>query len=388
MVAERIFRKTLRERDLEAAGMGNEEGQQRLLSEIIALYLADLASYRRPRYVKAVTYTLDMIQAELGAHARVRDVTVPRLLLYRRKRLAAGCSNRTCNADTGALRACFNWARDSGYLSVNPIEHLRPLPETEDTQVKHRRALSDQEIVQLLQAAVEDDAERASRFAAERTIASGVLGKAYAAKSRMVPIPQEPLWKFLVVTGLRYGEAATLRWADLDESAGVVTVRAAVAKSKRSRQVPVPSYMIADLRALRQAHAFARGRLPEPGDRVFLSPKHRPLDPHGNPARILLTRLLERGGIPHKDDEGRVIVDIHALRRTAGTRLARHGVEIQMVSTIMGHSDVRLTMKHYIDLRIADTTKAVEGVPEVGAITSKIGNQADASSSRSAAFTR
>jgi integrase len=183
----------------------------------------------------------------------------------------------------------------------------------------------------------------------------------------MVPIPQAPLWKFLVVVGLRYNEAATLRWADLDEAAGVVTVRAEIAKSKKTRHVPAPGYLIDDLRALRQIHAFALGRMPEPGDRVFLSPKHKPLDPHGNPARILLTRLLERAGIPYRDENGRVNVDIHALRRTAGTRLARHGVEIQAVSTIMGHSDVRLTMKHYIDLKINDTKRAVEGVPEVGA---------------------
>ena len=237
--------------------------------------------------------------------------------------------------------------------------------------MKHRRALSDEEIVQLLQAAIEDDAERASRFAAERTIASGVLGKAYAAKSRMVPIPQAPFWKFLIVSGLRYGEAATLRFTDIDEAAGVVTVRAAIAKSKRSRQVPVPAYMIADLQALRQIQSFALGRVPEPGDRVFLSPKHRPLDPHGNPARVLLARLLERAGIPHKDENGGVNVDIHALRRTAGTRLARHGVALAITAAILGHSDVRLTQRHYTDLRIADTKKAVEGVPEVGAPTPK-----------------
>ena len=33
------------------------------------------------------------------------------------------------------------------------------------------------------------------------TIASGVLGRAFAEKERMVPIPQAPPWKFLVVTG-------------------------------------------------------------------------------------------------------------------------------------------------------------------------------------------
>jgi integrase len=306
VVAERISRKILRERDLDAAGMGNEEGQQRPLSEIVALYLTDLGTYRRPRYVKSVTYTLEALMVELGAHARVRDVSVPRMLLYRRKRLAAGVSNRTANADAGTLRACLTWAVASGYLAINPIENPRPLPETEDTQVKRRRALSDDEIGRLLQAAVEDNAERAARFAAERTIASGTLGRAYAERDRMLPIPQAPRWKFLVVTGLRYGEGATLRWSDLDEAAGVVTVRAEVAKSKRSRQVPVPDYLVENLRALRQIQAFALGRVPEPGDRVFLSPKQRPLDPHGNPARAVLTRLLERAGIPHLDAEGRV----------------------------------------------------------------------------------
>jgi integrase len=364
-VAEQAFNKIRRERDLELNGLSQEQGQNRLLSEIIALYLADLATFRRPRYVKAVGYTLDALMAELGPHARVRDASVPRLLLYRRKRLAAGISNRTANADAGTLSTCLRWALASGYIAINPLENLRPLPETEDTQVKKRRALSDDEIGRLLTAAIEDDAERASRFAAERTIASGVLGRKFAERERMVPIPQAPFWKFLVVTGLRYNEAATLRWTDLDETEGIARVRAEVAKSKRSRMVPVPGYMIDDLRALRQVQAFALGRMPEAGDRLFLSPKHRPLDPHGNPARLLLTRLLERAGIPYLDGNGGVNVDIHALRRTAGTRLARHSVPLATVSAIMGHSDVRLTQRYYIDLRIADTKKAVEGVPEI-----------------------
>ena len=364
-VAERAFRKIVRDRDLEIAGLGNEEGQERSLSEVVALYMADLATHRRPRYVEAVGYTLDAILAELGDGARVRDATVPRLLLYRTKRRSAGCSNRTCNADAGALRACLNWARSSGYIATNPIEHLRPLPESEDTQVKRRRALSDEEIGRMLQAAVEADRDRASRFAAERTIASGVLGRAYAAKTRMLPIPQAPLWKTLVLSGLRYGEAATLRWSDLDDAEGVVAIRAEVAKSRRTRLVPIPGYLVEDLRALRQAQAFVLGRMPEPGDLIFLSPKHRPLSPHGNPARVLLGRLLDRAGIRHEDEQGRVTVDIHALRRTAGTRLARHSVPLSTVSTIMGHSDVRLTQRYYIDLRIADTKKAVDAVPEI-----------------------
>jgi integrase len=137
-------------------------------------------------------------------------------------------------------------------------------------------------------------------------------------------------------------------------------------KSKRTRHVPVPAYLAEDLRALRQIQSFALRRVPEAGDRVFLSPKHRPLDSHGNPARVLLRRVLERAGIPYRDDRGRVDVDIHALRRTAGTRLLRHSVPLATVAKILGHTDVRLTVKHYEDLRIADTKRAVAGVPEVG----------------------
>ena len=153
----------------------------------------------------------------------------------------------------------------------------------------------------------------------------------------------------------------------------IVTVRAEVAKSRRTRQVPLPGYLVEDLRALRQAQAFVLGRVPEPGDLMFLSPKHRPLCPHGNPARVLLGRLLDRAGILHEDEQGRVSVDIHALRRTAGTRLARHSVPLATVSAIMGHSDVRLTQRFYVDLRIADTKKAIEAVPEIG-IASRSGD--------------
>ena len=51
------------------------------------------------------------------------------------------------------------------------------------------------------------------------------------------------------------------------------------------------------------------------------------------------------------------------------SQLARHSVPLATVSAIMGHSDVRLTQKFYIDLRINDTKKAVEGVPEIAAAT-------------------
>src|SRR5688572_23851300 len=68
-IAEQAFIKIMRERDLGVNGLSHEQGQQRLLSEVVALYSSDLATFRRPKYVKSVGYTLDAIMQELGKHA-------------------------------------------------------------------------------------------------------------------------------------------------------------------------------------------------------------------------------------------------------------------------------------------------------------------------------
>ena len=47
------------------------------------------------------------------------------------------------------------------------------------------------------------DDERAERFAATKTIASGIRGQNYADKPRMCPIRQPPMFKALVRCGLR-----------------------------------------------------------------------------------------------------------------------------------------------------------------------------------------
>lgn len=65
-----------------------------------------------------------------------------------------------------------------------------------------------------------------------------------------------------------------------------------------------------------------------------------------------------------EDNEGRVI-DLHALRTTLGTQLARAGVTPQVAQRVMRHSDYRTTLKHYTVLGLTDTAKAVARLPGV-----------------------
>src|SRR5207253_1208900 len=62
------------------------------------------------------------------------------------------------------------------------------------------------------------------------------------------------------------------------------------------------------------------------------------------------------------DADGRQI-DMHALKTTLGTRLARAGVAPQVAKMVLQHSDMRTTLNHYTDLRLSDATIAVLSLP-------------------------
>ncbi|MCA9320071.1 MAG: site-specific integrase [Planctomycetes bacterium] len=219
----------------------------------------------------------------------------------------------------------------------------RPLRTHEANAVKRRRALTDAEIARFLTAAHEIDREKAA--AATKPL-----------------VPQLPMWKTLVATGLRWGELCALTWADLD-AAGYLTVRPTTAKSKRGRVVPVSDQLLREIVALRRLQFRCTGHLPGAADRIFLTQRGQPWRRDANPRSLKALRaVLSRAGIDEVDALGRC-VDVHALRGTAATKMLRRGVPVAHVSKILGHADVRMTMRHYEDLSGEDLRAAVIGSP-------------------------
>ena len=66
-----------------------------------------------------------------------------------------------------------------------------------------------------------------------------------------------------------------------------------------------------------------------------------------------------------EDAEGRVI-DLHAMRTTLGTMLARQGAKPQVAREIMRHSDYKTTLAHYTILGLSDTAGAINELPAIG----------------------
>ena len=75
--------------------------------------------------------------------------------------------------------------------------------------------------------------------------------------------------------------------------------------------------------------------------------------------------LRPKTRIVTEDAEGRVI-DLHAMRTTLGTMLARQEAKPQVAREIMRHSDYQTTLTHYTMLGLSDTAGAINEIPDIG----------------------
>jgi integrase len=357
-VAERMRAQLISQRDLERAGLGTIEGQSMPLAELRDSYLADLEARVGAMQYRNVRDALSRVLGAVRAQ-RVRDLRVIDVMRHRNDRLRAGVSNRTANADAAAMRALLNWGVAVQLIAENPLRGLKPLPMGEKNLRRVRRALSDDEIAKFLAAADEDDAECAARKSAERTIEHHTRGRAYAKRHRTPRVPQRILWQALIETGARWGELTRATWADLDVERRGLTLRAETTKSGRTRVVPLREALVAELLALRVVHRRVRRKVVQADDRVMLTPDGADHDRATTGMRRLFRRVLDRAGIDRVDAHGRAI-DIHALRHTAASRMARHGVPLVVAQKVLGHASPDMTARVYTHLEVDDLREAVE----------------------------
>jgi integrase len=340
-VAERRRADLIRKRDLELAGLGGEEGMCMALRELADLHLADLATRVSPHHLRNVRCILDQALAAITA-VRVRDLRPYDLLVYRRGLVEEGLSHRWANLAIDRIRAMLSWGERAGLIAKSPIGEMDRLPEGAKHERRRRRAMSDAEIEQFLAAAVEDDQRCAAMFPTPR-------------------VPQAPLWRAFLETGARYRELTTACWSDLDLERRILVLRPEATKSGRTRAIPIGDTLVEELRGLAFAHHRVLGRPAEPKDPVFLTPDGCQWPWHSANLRRIFERLLAAAGIADKDEQGRQL-DVHALRHTFASRLARNGVGIAHAQRLLGHADPKLTMRAYTHLGVEELREAVEAI--------------------------
>ena len=336
-------------------------------------YLADLAVRnvrgRRvsPKHVKHVRDGLTRVISECGFKT-LRDIDRRAVHRWMDKKATSPrnpddpdsepLSARTINMHRSAIVAFCNWRVAEGRLTANP---LTCLPKAEEAEpARKRRPLTEDEIARLLTAAQERPLQDALTIRRGKNKGKPLAKVSDQERQRLQRVGQERalVYKFMMLTGLRRGEVASLTVGALclNEAAPYVRVEGKHAKSGRAATLPLRGDLADDLRKHITRSAKAD-------------------DGHGSPDaplfdidwRNLLRTFnldLAAAGIPKRDAQGRT-VDVHCLRHTFATLLARNGVSPSIAQKLMRHSDIRLTMNTYTHLDLADTAGAVASLPAI-----------------------
>jgi integrase len=167
--------------------------------------------------------------------------------------------------------------------------------------------------------------------------------------------PLAALWMLMLTTGLRQGELRALRWRDVDLDAGRLAVTANAVKvtkrvrvllgltssepfrgepkTARSRRVvEMPALAVAALRRHREHTSVINLN-----GLIFTRPDGRTIAVQSVYAQW--HRLLRRAGVP--------IVRPHDARHTTATLLLGQGVHPKLVSEMLGHASVAITLDLY-----------------------------------------
>ena len=182
----------------------------------------------------------------------------------------------------------------------------------------------------------------------------------------------EALYVLAVTTGMRQGELLGLRWKDIDLELGMIHLQASLQRTKdgfefvqpkthRSRRQVMLTTVARDSlkrhRISQTAERLVKGEVWENSDDlVFTNLVGRPLD-----GTFLLRKcfrpLLKRAGLP--------TIRFHDLRHTAATLLLGQGVHPKIVSEMLGHSTINITLDLYSHVTPTMQKEAVQALDAI-----------------------
>lgn len=161
------------------------------------------------------------------------------------------------------------------------------------------------------------------------------------------------LYHLALSTGMRQGELLGLKWSDLDWNSATLRIRRQLQcivgkglvfgdlKTHSSlRTIKLGNYVLNELREqkLRQKTEIEwAGRQWKDNDLIFPTSIGTPV----NSSNLVkdFKKILTRSGLPN--------IRFHDLRHTAATLMISHGVPVHVVSKILGHSNVSVTLNIY-----------------------------------------
>jgi integrase len=261
---------------------------------------------------------------------------------WRSERLKAGRKPATVNRDLITLKAVLSKAIEWEVLELHPLAKLKPLKTDKHSKVRY---LTSEEEGGLRDALI----ARSARMRCEREQANQ-----WRKERRYDLYPDltqlhyadylEPMVLLAMNTGMRRGELFGLLWCDINFSARVLTVNDSVAKSGKTRHIPLSKEAWEVLHKWQQQ--CGENRLVFPGK---------------NGERFIHIKKSWGGVL---DDAEIIDFRFHDLRHHFASKLVMAGVDLNTVRELLGHADIQITLR-YAHLAPEHKARAVEKLIKV-----------------------
>jgi integrase len=257
---------------------------------------------------------------------------------WRTKRLKDVSAN-TVNRNVDLLKAMLSKAAAWKLVPTNPIASVKRLRVDRAGVIRFLSADEERRLLAALSA--RDDQHRRARE----------QSNVWRRERAYQPWPElghyvdhlHPFILTLLHTGMRRGEAFEVTWGRVDLARATLTIVGETAKSGQSRVIPLNSTILAVLKTWRDSQSETAA-----DDLVF-----------GNANTGEAMKSIKTGW-------GRVMTAakiakfrLHDCRHHFASKLVMAGVDLVTVSRLLGHSDIRMTMR-YAHLAPEHTAAAVE----------------------------
>ena len=253
----------------------------------------------------------------------------------------------TLNKDLAALRSALSHAVAWKKLKENPLQSVKALKEEGGAKVRYLEPEEERELLAALDAREKD--MREARKSGNEWRRDRHREELKDLDSLPFVDHLKPMVLLSMHTGIRRGELLSLEWSDVDLDKAMLTVRGSIAKTSKSRHIPL-NPLILDV--MRQWKSQTKGE-----GFVFESPEGGRFD---NIKRVW-QNLLKRTEIKN--------FRWHDLRHHFASKLVQKGVDLYVVKDLLGHASVVMTERHYAHLapqaKVDAVAKLVDGQAKV-----------------------
>jgi integrase len=325
------------------------------ISDTIANQLLLFVEYLRGksatlRYIKGTTRRIEKVCTDCNFKL-MAEMNNTSLIRWLNKQSDTGMGACTRNNYLGDMINFCRWAVNHQSLAKNPFEKIPKVSEQSDKR-HERRALNEAEIILLLKAAEERPIHELTKIRTGKRKGRNEtnVNEEIKEQAKRTGLERKLLYATFIYTGLRKNELASITVGQvfIDAEIPYIILKAKDEKSRRGAMLPLHPELTEHLKQWLKL----KGNI-SPKEKLFYVP---------NDLCNELTRDLEFAGIEKRDTMNRV-VDVHALRHTHATLLAKRGVSPTVAKKSMRHSDLKLTMEVYTHLDVQDVAQGVNQIP-------------------------